>query len=509
MSRKPHLTGTGPLLRSTFVKAPNENGDHLLENFRELDSSKVEFDNDEERAVWAWIKDFVYQHRQVPVYDTVRDQFVRTGAKSVVDHLEFVSLSPLLTRGNFHVHLESVLEDRRKRVVHDALIDAGRILNESMTIKGEKGTPDRVLRGPVDAMRYVMDKAHDVVTPATGVRLSGDVTADGADFMEEYERIKLDPLAGIGNFTGLKQMDDGLKGAKRNELWIHAAFTGHLKSTLMMNWAYNQAVYFRHDVVIFSLEMPYNQCRRIIYAMHSAHPKFKLIHKPVDYQKIRDGQLAPDEEAFLRDHVVPDFNDKVANPYGSIHIEIADPDKSDFTVADIRARAEVLYAKYPLSMIFVDHALLVSPRRWVNSTTDRLNEVIRDCKRLAMSFNRGAGIAVVLLFQISREGFKAATKAREGGTNHVYNLTFLSYANEAERSADIVTASWIDQDLAKSNQVLYQCLKSRDQQPFDPFRASIHWPTRRLLTLLDVPGEMGSKAAASLDASDIPEGVET
>jgi hypothetical protein len=227
----------------------------------------------------------------------------------------------------------------------------------------------------------------------------------------------------------------------------------------------------------------------------------------VDYQKIRDGQLTPDEEDFLRNVVVPDFNDKVANPYGSIHIEVADPDKSDFTVADIRARAEVLYAKYPLSMIFVDHALLVSPRRWVASTTDRLNEVIRDCKRLAMSFNRGAGISVVLLFQISREGFKAATKARENGTNHVYNLTFLSYANEAERSADIVTASWIDNDLAKDNQVLYQCLKARDHQPFEPFRASIHWPTRKLMTLLDVPGETSAKAASTFDSSDIPEGV--
>ena len=113
----------------------------------------------------------------------------------------------------------------------------------------------------------------------------------------------------------------------------------------------------------------------------------------------------------------------------------------------------------------------------------------------------------MLLFQISREGYKAATKAREGGTNHVYNLTFLSYANEAERSADIVTASWIDADLGKNNQVLYQCLKSRDQQPFEPFRASIHWPTRKLLTLLDVPGEMGAKVAASMDELDIPEGT--
>ncbi len=46
--KRPSLTGTAPLLRSTFVMSPMENGDLLLENFRELDSSKVEFENDEE-----------------------------------------------------------------------------------------------------------------------------------------------------------------------------------------------------------------------------------------------------------------------------------------------------------------------------------------------------------------------------------------------------------------------------------------------------------------------------
>ncbi len=509
MSANTRGDGAGKgLLRSTFVAAPTDNPDLLLENFRDLDAAPVGFDRDEERVIWTWIRDFVHQHRHVPEYSIIRSQFERTGARTVLDQLEHIARTPAITRGNFHTRLEAVVEDRRLKLVHDALHDAATILKDSLTIKGEKGQPDTVLRGPIAAMRYVMDKAHEVVTPSTGVRLSGDVTADGDDFLAQYDRVKLDPLSGIGNFTGLGQMDLGLKGSKRNELWIHAAFTGHLKSTLMMNWAYNQAVFFSHDTVIFSLEMPYDQCRRILYAMHSGHEKFAKIHPPIDYEKIRDAQLTPTEEAFLRTVVVPDLNDRVRNKYGSIHIEVSDPDKSDFTVADLRSRAEVLYSKSPFSMIFVDHALLVAPRKWVNSTTDRLNEVIRDCKRLAMSFNRGAGMAVVLLFQISREGFKAATKARESGTNNVYNLTFLSYANEAERSADIVTATWIDPELAKNNQVLFQCLKSRDMKPFDPFRAAIHWQTRRLKTLNDVPGEMVAAAAASLD-NLVPDGVET
>jgi hypothetical protein len=490
------------LLRSIFIAKPTDNADLFLENFRDLDQSRLEFEDTEMKAVWVWVKDFVYQHKHVPAYTTLQGHFRQLGSTEVVDRLPHLAAAHPLTRGDYRKRIEDYVEDHRRMVVKTAIEDASKILTSSLTIK-DGGDKAKILRGPIDAMRYLMDKAHDVVTPATGSKLSGDVTSDGDDFMAEYDRVKLDPLAGIGCFTGVEQMDAGLKGAKRNELWIHAAFTGHLKSTLMMNWAYNQAIWYGHDVLIISLEMPYIQCRRILYAMHSCHPKFASIHKPVDYQQIRDGQLTPETERFLRDVVVPDFNNKV-NGYGSIHIEVADPDKVDYTVADIKARAEVLYTKHPFSMMVIDHALLVAPRKWVASTTERINEVIRDCKRMAMSFNRGAGMAVVLLFQISREGYKAALKAREGGSSAVYNLTFLSYANEAERSADIVTSTWIDPELSKNNQFIIQCLKSRDQQPFEPFRAGIVWQTRRIMSIKEGPD--ANPANDNLDG--IAEGVE-
>ena len=135
-----------------------------------------------------------------------------------------------------------------------------------------------------------------MITPVTGIRLSGDVTSDGISAAEEYERVEADPLAGIGQFTGIQQMDVALKGAKRGELWTHAAFTGGLKSTLALNWVYNQAVY-RHSSVFFSLEMPYAQVRKILYAMHSGHEKFAEVRKALgigdslDYSRIRDGEL--------------------------------------------------------------------------------------------------------------------------------------------------------------------------------------------------------------------------
>ncbi|NBX24271.1 MAG: hypothetical protein EBR52_09295 [Microbacteriaceae bacterium] len=180
-------------------------------------------------------------------------------------------------------------------------------------------------------------------------------------------------------------------------------------------------------------------------------------------------------------NIIPDFNDPV-NEYGNIHIEVADPDKSDFTVTDLRNRSEVIYSRDPtVSLVFADHAGLMAPRHHHSSTTERLNEVLRDLKRFSMSFNRGAGIATVALFQIW------------------YNLTHLSYANEAERSSDIVTAGWVDDNLRQQSLLKLQCLKSRDDQPFEDFYAGVLWPCRRIFSTNAVSVEQSRKVGEDVD----------
>jgi hypothetical protein len=106
------------------------------------------------------------------------------------------------------------------------------------------------------------------------------------------------------------------------------------------------------------------------------------------------------------------------------------------------------------------------------------------------------------LFQINREGYKNAEK--NGGS---YNLTHLSYANEAERSSDIVTAGWIDSELAKRGLVKVQCLKSRDDEPFSDFYAGIVWDCRRLTTVHDVTPEAAKRAGDAIDGTgdEIPD----
>jgi replicative DNA helicase len=509
------------LLRSVFIGDSADSPELLLRNFQMLNSSALGFDVPEYNAIWGYIQEFVRAHSHIPNVTTLRSHFEHSKEDSVLDQLKHLEGLTARTKGDFQRVLEDKANDRRQRQWSETLKEAAIITSTGMEVV--EGKDKKILKGPVQSARYCMERAHDIVAPTIGGRQSGEVTSDGAAVKEEYDRVESDPLAGIGQFTFLDQMDKALSGAKRHELWIHAAFTGGMKSTFMLNWAYNQAVIFQHNTLMFSLEMPYSQCRRILYAIHSMHPKFRAIRLRLGlqqdekadvglpYTEIRDGKLKEwndNAKSFYFDYVIPDFNgeDVVQHPYlgcdyGKIHIEVADPDKDDFTMHDLRSMAEVIYSKDPFASIFVDHCGLMSPRRHRQSTTENLNEVIRDLKKLALGFNRGQGMAVIGLFQISREGYKSALKAKEKTGKAGYNLTHLSYANEAERSADVVTSTWIDEEFQKQSRVQFDNLKSRDQKPFEPFIARVEWPCRKLISCFDaaMTPEENAKMGAAID----------
>lgn len=486
------------LLRSCILVDPSDSAELFGANYHALSDSGLSFETQEDSVVWAYLQDFYKAHGHVPTLQTLRGHFSSIQENDVVDRLERLAMVKPRTRGDFITYLEEKATDRRNRTILVLAKEMAEIVTSGLEIKDTKGKSTRLL-GAFDAVRYVLDRSHDIVAPTLGHKLSGNVMQDGHDFLERYDRIKADPRYGMGYLCGVEQIDVVIRGAKRYELWVHAGFTGSLKSSWALHWAYLQAVYLGHSTVYFSLEMPYIQVRNILYTMHSAHEDFAPIRKKLgiqgnglDYLKVRDGQLDPNEELFLKEFVVPSINGTQTAPvtvysngttsrlpgeYGDIHVEVADPEQIDFTIVDLRNRAELIYSKTPFHLIFVDHAGLMSSRGRYSSTTERLNEVVRDLKKLAMSFGRGMGIAVVALFQISREGYKAAEKL--GGR---YSLTALSYANETERSADIVTASWLDDELRRLGRPLIQCLKSRDQQPFERTPVRVDFPTRRFLT---------------------------
>ncbi len=478
------------LLRSV-IRMGQDVQEDLDRNCHLLQTSGLEFPDSRHQAIWEYVRDFYQAHHHSPDMAICRQHYTALSEQEALDQLAILEVMQPLRGGNFIKTIEHSAEARRKKLLHDRCQDAITITNTGLTIKKPKGQTIE-MRGSHDAASYLMEGMHEIMRPALSSRLSGEVLSDGEDFRKHYEARKNDPDGNGGKACGIDQIDVAIHGARKGELWVHAAFTGHLKSSFMLTWAYNQAVYYGNSALIFSLEMKYDQVRNLLFAIHSAHGKFQSqrialgiqqdtrFDKSLDYQKIRDGALSDEEEAFLFDEVVPDFE---SNPlYGRIHIEVADPDKMDFTILDMKQRAETLQATNPFDLLFIDHAGLMGSRGRYTNTTDKLNEVIRDCKKLSMGFNRGAGIPVITLFQINREGFKMAEK--NGGK---YNLAALASANEAERSADVVTATYISPEMRKQGYVAFQCLKSRDQGFFDDFTAQVDWNSRRLQTCYDSP----------------------
>jgi hypothetical protein len=476
------------ILRSILPDPQRGDDEKLMfHNYCALRESVFSFDIPSEANVYEYIKDFCHKHGHLPTQMGVIEHFDSSNSFDESDRVQQISTRPVSYRGDFIALVERHVEEARMVRLATAMADAKVIAKSGLEIK--EGRTKKILRGSRDAGNFLLNEIGQINTPTFGSRIGGEALSDGDDFWEEYERAK-DAKLDVLPVTGLSVIDSALGGFRKKELYILAAFTGHLKSTSSMNWVYNQAIYGNTNTIYFSLEMHYNQCRRIIYVYHSMHPKFREKRialgiqqgqNPdvgIDPHKIKNGLLNKDELAFLKE-VVDDLKQGVKEGrYGSIRFEVADPNSLDFTVENLRTRAEVLAQAEPVKMIVVDHALLVSPRKWVSSTTDRLNEVIRDLKKTALGFNRGEGVPILCLFQISREGFKAAEK--NGG---LYNLTHLSYANEAERSADVVISNWYGDDMREQSTVKYQCLKSRDQAPFEPFTAQIAWPFGRILNM--------------------------
>lgn len=483
------------LIRSVIRCAHGDDPELFQKNYLALKGSGLEFPVAEDNALFEAVVDFYATHGHVPLQSTLTDRLKRAKETEVIDRLEGLSALPSITQGDFQSQVDIELDKRGSLKFREIMKEAATIAD--IGIKVKEGREEKILRGYQDAFHHIMNLGHDLLAPSAGQQLSGVANKDGAGLRDHYDKVESEGTS-LGYPCGIEQMDEPLGGAKRFELWLHTAFTGHMKSTLMVNWAYTQAVYYKNSSVIFSLEMPYIQVRNWINALHTFHPKFRDLrvklgiqkapqgsgdgkyHDVSDcglsYTKIRDAELSEVEKDFFFNQVVPDFENQ-DNNYGEIHVEVPDPDKADTTVIDIKMRAEIIYTKSPFSVLFIDHLGLVSSRRWVPSTTERLNEVIRDTKRLAMNFNRGMGIAIVGLFQLNREGFKAAMK--NGGK---YDLTNLAYANEAERSADIVTAAWLDDNLRKAKAIFLQCMKSRDQAPFEDFYAGFVDCCRRILT---------------------------
>ena len=255
-------------------------------------------------------------------------------------------------------------------------------------------------------------------------------------------------------------------------------------TTFALNWCYHLVTRYRSNVLYYSLEMPYEQLRLQVYVIHSSHAKWRTMgYKPLDYRKVRDGELSAEEEAFYQ-KVIDDF---CHNPE-YCQFEIRTPDR-DMTIDDIRIDAELTHKQMEIGLVVIDHGQLMEARKGKKSKdyVIELNSIIRDCKKFCLHFNHGEKIPTLLLFQINRQGKEEATK-NQGR----YKMSALAYANEVEKSADVITTTFLDDEHRRNGTTLFCNMKNRDNPLIEPFLAKVEFACRRIYNLDVYQGADGS-----------------
>lgn len=444
--------------------------ENLIHNFMRLQRAEMEFDRPEDQKIYEFITSYFQVRMEMPSLQTVRDRFPDT---EMEERFKDIEAAQGYIRTNF-THLCTELSVKARKLKATALLkETNEIITKGLVF--EEGREKIRKEGIQDGFRHLMARCSALLAEPGEMKHQGDIRKDGKEVLAEYEQAEADRGRAYGKFTGLNEIDTVCHGLKKGELHIHAAFTGELKSTFAINWAYNLVTRYRTNVVYFSFEMRYDHLRKLVYVLHSANKKWEVLgHKPLDYRRVRDGELTPDEKAFYY-QVVEDF---MSNP-DYCHFEIIAPGR-DYTMDDVRADAQRLHAEMDVGFIVLDHAGLMEARRGKRNQNYgvELNSILRDSKKLALQFNGGEGVPVLGLFQINRQG-KAEAEKHDGK----YRMDALSWANEAERSADVITTTFLDDELRAQNRTKFCNLKNRDNPLVEPFLAHVNFGARRIQSI--------------------------
>lgn len=467
------------LLRSIIEFDKEVSPENLVRNFQKLrhavEAEQLDWGRPDDESIYRYALGFFTQHFEMPSEQTVLDYLTSTNNVETLERLKDIATERPYARTNFVHLLDTLREEQSSLKLRVALKEANEILTKG--IKNEK--TGEVTKGSEAAVLHFQQKAQLVMANSMEIQVFGDIRQDADKMVEEYEKAESDPGSSYGVLCGITEIDNICKGLKRGELWLHAAFPSHLKTMFANNWAYNAATRYKTNVVFISLEMTRTVMRRNAYALHTANPKFKHQgYDPLDYRDIRDGKLTPEQKEFYTKIVCPDF--KINPNYGTFELVI--PDK-DWTMSDIRTHLELLNREFEVGLLVIDYGLLVAPevRRKSDSYVVEMNSIITACKRLALQFNKGAGVPILMLFQTNRNGKDEADK-----NDGVYQMNALSWANSAEKDADVITTTYLDKERRQTRRTKFTNLKNRDNPLFEPFEAHVAWEPRKIMSQASV-----------------------
>lgn len=470
------------IFRSCIQVGGVPEADDCYQNWIRLQEHDLDFQTEEDREVHDYLRMFYGQMSAPPDYTLLKEYFEKRDKIEVVTRLEEIRAAQPYIRTNFLSVVKSEFEQQLTKSLvmtcKEASVIAEHGKNLDKPVDGKK-----VLRGVHDAVNFLYGKLTGYVNVEAGEKLEGDISEDADEVIDEYEvTAKSNKLAGR-NLFGLEPVDSSCAGHRPGEYWVHCAFPGELKTTLALNYMYNNTMVYGKNIFYAILEMQYRSLRRQMYVIHSSHGKFVTdwfeedrrrglppdkCYVGLDYRKVRDGEL--DDVGVKRLKIVAqDFrSNRKGRPY------IWRP-QEQVRMDDIRRKAEMYHNKYGCDGIVIDYLGLVLPKHRTVDYVASINSVVTEGRLLALNFARGKSVPVLALFQINRQGKLRADKA-----DGRYDMAAIAYANQIEKDSDVITYTYLNDVLRKEGRFYMGCLKNRENPIFERMVGKILWQSKRM-----------------------------
>lgn len=376
----------------------------------------------------------------------------------------------------FRYSVDALQDLRAKQLTGETITASFEILERGLKVEGTE------LKGHSDARQFIyselarIDKLNNAEASP-----EGDMRGEGNEILQDYADRKSGKIM-PGIKTGISAIDYSTSGFQPGELCLICAYTGEGKSMLTTQTSWHAVVREQKNVFFATSETVRKQVKRRIYARHSREPQFGY-PQGLNTTDIKNGTLTPEEEKIFA-AVVEDFD---KNPsYGKLYLAQV---PRGATLGFMEARLSRQAQNFHIDLAVVDYLALLKPDRKRQSSREEYNDIIKDAKVLATSFNDGQGVPLISPWAMSQSAFKEALRTGE------YQLANLAETSEAEKSSDCIIALLRQPDAPKEAKV--QFLKLRDGEIPAPFTLELAYHCAYL-------GEKqtSSAVAALLDDSD-------
>ena len=471
--------------------------DELVRNYKAFITSNVKPEDPSDIKLYHWIEAHYREFKELPSIEYINSKAESEGDEALLANLRDIIQQTPYMRSDYRAILKEKFLAQSKDTFRNIVQNTWQAVNSSFKI-----SPKKEIKGINEAIEYFNSESKKIRISTTEVKTESQIISkeDGEEVLAGYLKRYKDPLSNTALFTFLEKIDDTFRGTRLGQLFIIAAFVSQGKSTMVANLAWN-AMYNGLNGLYITLEMPFDEMRDMIYALHTSapewleNPKYKNLVGKITYEKILYGELTDLEYEFFQAAVRDMYSQKdygqliMISPEGALT-----PSRLEIELAD--RRSQLAEMGKTLDYLIIDYiGLMVQDKseRYGDFRID-LNLIIQKLKNIALNFDNGRGLRIITPFQVNREGWKTAQK-----NDGVYNLTALSDANQAERAADQIIALYTTDEMKKNGLVKISCLKHRKGATFAPFEAHFDFATRKVSDFIQ------RKSDAPMDSLSIEE----